>query len=200
MKDRNLLTNKTKVILASTSEIRKSSLKKHFKRVKIVAHLVDERQYKYSKKRPKELVLDIAKAKAFSVEPFFSDDLIIASDQILVCDQKIFSKPLNIEEGIKNLIFFRNKIHTLVSSTYVLKNGRFFYEQVKEAKLLFKNIPKSQIEDYVKKNEETVLSTVGSYKIEENDKHNFLKIITGDMETIVGFPIADLIRKIHEEK
>ena len=88
----------------------------------------------------------------------------------------------------------------MLSSIYVLKSGRFFYEQVKRAKLFFKNIPTSQIEEYVSKNQETILSTVGSYKIEENHKHNFLEIITGDMETIVGFPIADLIRKIHEKR
>ncbi len=200
MKYKDLLTDKTRVILASSSKVRKNYIKKYFMKVTAVEHLIDEKQFKYSNKTPEAIVLDIARAKATSVERFFSKDLIIASDQILVCDQKIFSKPINIEEGIKNLIFLRNKIHTLVSSIYVLKNGKFFYEQVKKAKLLFKNIPKSQIEEYAKKNKETILSTVGSYKIEENNKHNFLKIITGDTETIIGFPISDLMRKIHEEK
>ena len=66
--------------------------------------------------------------------------------------------------------------------------------------LFFANISRNDIELYVKNNKKTVLTTVGSYKIEENSKYKFLRVIEGDRETILGFPIQDLIKKIKNEK
>ena len=60
------------------------------------------------------------------------------------------------------------------------------------ASLFFANITQKEIELYVKKNKKTVLTTVGSYKIEENSVYKFLRIIEGDLETILGFPIEFL--------
>ena len=48
---------------------------------------------------------------------------------------------------------------------------------------------RSQIKQYIE----------NSFK-EENLKYKFLRIIEGDQETILGFPIQDLIKKIKNEK
>ena len=45
-------------------------------------------------------------------------------------------------------------------------------------------------------NKTAALSSVGSYKIEDNKKFNFLKIKSGDLETILGFPIESFIEKV----
>ena len=81
-----------------------------------------------------------------------------------------------------------------------MQKGKFYFQQVKVALLFFANISRNDIELYVKNNKKTVLTTVGSYKIEENSKYKFLSIIEGDLETILGFPIKDYINKIKHEK
>ena len=45
---------------------------------------------------------------------------------------------------------------------------------------------------------QTALSCVGSYKIEENKKYNFLEVVQGDMETIMGFPINNFLERIRK--
>ena len=45
------------------------------------------------------------KRKAYSIVKDYSNDMIIASDQILVCENQILSKPKNQEEAIKKLLF-----------------------------------------------------------------------------------------------
>ena len=57
-----------------------------------------------------------------------------------------------------------------------------------------------EIENYVEKNPLAVFNSVGSYKIEDNHKHNFVKIITGDRETILGFPLKGFLRKLLDEE
>ena len=192
-------TKLSKVILASSSEIRKVMLNQHFSEVINIPHKAIEEKYK-KQKNPEEIVLRIAKEKVLSVLEDYPNETIIASDQILVCENNVLSKPKSLEEATKKLLFLRNKTHKLYSSIYVIQKGKLYFQQVKDASLFFANISHNDIELYVKNNKKTVLTTVGSYKIEENSKYKFLRIIEGDQETILGFPIQDLIKKIKNEK
>jgi len=193
-------TKPSKVILASSSEVRKIMLNQYFSEVVNVPHKAEEEKYKNQRKKPEEIVLRIAKEKAMSVLEDYPNETIIASDQILVFENKVLSKPKSLKEATKKLLLLRNKTHKLHSSIYVLQKGKLYFQQVKEASLFFANISQNDIEFYVKNNKKTVLTTVGSYKIEENSKYKFLRIIEGDQETILGFPIQDLIKKIKNEK
>ena len=193
-------TKPSKVILASSSEVRKIMLNQYFSEVVNVPHKTEEEKYKNQRKKPEEIVLRIAKEKAMSVLEDYPNETIIASDQILVFENKVLSKPKSLKEATKKLLLLRNKTHKLHSSIYVLQKGKLYFQQVKEASLFFANISQNDIELYVKNNKKTVLTTVGSYKIEENSKYKFLRVIEGDRETILGFPIQDLIKKIKNEK
>ena len=197
---RKLYTKKKKVILASSSEVRNKMLNKYFSNVVRVSHKIEEEKFKIQKKKPEEIVLNIAKEKALSVVKDFGNEMIIASDQILICENKIWSKPKTLEAAKEKLLFLKNKIHKLFSSIYVIQNQKLYFQQVKAASLFFSNISQKDIETYIRVNKKTVLTTVGSYKIEENAKYNFIRIVKGDIETILGFPIKDLIEKIRHEK
>ena len=193
-------TKFNKVVLASGSEIRNKMLNKYFAHVLRASHKVDEEKLKISKKPPEDIVLEIAKEKALSVVEDFEEEMIIASDQILVCANKIWSKPKTLEAARKKLLFLKNKTHKLYSSIYVVHRQKFYFQKVKVASLFFANLTQDEIESYIIANKKTVLTTVGSYKIEENAKYKFIRIIKGDVETILGFPIKDLIEKIKNEE
>ena len=126
----------------------------------------------------------------------YPNDIIIGSDQVLVTSKGIINKPKNISQAKANLFFLSGKKHSLISSIYVIRNKEFFFEETKEALLFFRKISKANIEDYLRENKKTALSSVGSYKIEQNKKYNFIKVIKGDHETIIGFPLKGLIMKL----
>ena len=200
VKKEKMSTKFSKVILASSSTVRIEMLNKYFENVDKVSHKIDEEKYKTPGKKPEEIALTIAKKKALSVVEDFDNDMIIASDQILVCENKIISKPKTLEAAKQKLLFLRNKMHKLYSSVYVIQKQELYFQQVKEASLFFANVPQRAIESYIKANMKTVMNTVGSYKIEENTRYKFIRIINGDLETIKGFPLKDLIEKIRYEK
>jgi septum formation protein len=191
----NLLTKDQQIILASSSSTRIKQIKKHFKNVLITKHLINENEIK-KKYKSSNLVCLLAQKKAESIKDLYPKKIIIGSDQILICQNKEINKPKNINEAKKNMLYLRNKYHTLLSAIYVLNNNKFYYKEKKTAKLFFKNISEHQIDNYLHKNKETALSSIGSYKIEDNDKYNFIKIINGDLETILGFPVKKFISKI----
>ena len=196
-----LYTESEHVILASSSQTRFSYLKKYFRRAIAVQHKVDEMEIKKKNKDLsfKDLVKLLAKRKAQSVMEDYPEAIIIGSDQLLICEGKLFNKSKNISEARRNLIKLKGKKHTLISSTYAMKNQKPYFEETKEAEMLFKNVSQLSIEEYLMEKEKEVLMSVGSYRIEDNKQYNFLKILKGDHETIIGFPLINLKNKFMED-
>ncbi len=197
-----LYTNHEQIILASSSKTRINYLKQHFEKVLAVQHQIQEIKIKkdYSKRSFINLVKLLAKKKAESIMEYYPANIIIGSDQILVCDGKLINKSHNLSEAKKNLMNLRGKKHTLISSTYVIKNKKFYFEETKKALMLFKSVSQKQIEDYLMEKEKDVLMSVGSYRIEDNNHFNFLKILKGDHETIIGFPLKNFKSKLIKDK
>ena len=196
-----LYTKNEHVILASSSQTRISYLKKYFRKALAVQHKVDEMEIKKKNKDLdfRDLVKLLAKRKAQSIMKNYPESIIIGSDQLLVCDGKLFNKSKNISEARSNLIKLRGKKHRLISSTYAMKNQKPYFEETKQAKVLFKNVSQIRIEEYLTEKKKEVLMSVGSYRIEDNKKYNFLKILEGDYETIIGFPLINLKNKFMED-
>ena len=92
------------------------------------------------------------------------------------------------------------KKHKLFTCIYVLKNLREYFVEESSAELIFRRTADDEINDYIKKNRTTVTSCVGSYKIEENKKYKFIKILKGSKETIIGFPLKKFLGSIKKEK
>ena len=195
-------TKNQQIILASSSLTRAKIIKRYFRNVIIKEHKINEEKIKtnYQDLTPENLVVRLAKEKARSLLKDYEEKIIIGSDQILICKNKRIDKAANIEEAKKKLLFMRGREHLLMSSIYVLKNGEFFFKELKKATLYFRNIENKEIEQYLEKNSESALMSVGAYRIEENNKHNFVKILSGDLETIKGFPVKNFINKLKATK
>ena len=197
-----LYTNHEHIILASSSKTRINYLKQHFDKILAVQHQIEETKIKkdYSNQSFINLVKLLAKKKAESIMEDYPANIIIGSDQILVCDGKLINKSHNLSEAKKNLMNLRGKKHALISSTYVIKNKKFYFEETKKALMLFKNVSQKKIEDYLMEKKKDVLMSVGSYRIEDNIQYNFLKILKGDHETIIGFPLKNFKSKFIKDK
>lgn len=188
-----ILTNNQQVVLASKSPIRAELLKKYGLNIKVIDHQVNEEQVKKNHKFKLNLLSDfLAIEKVKSIKHLFRKQKIVASDQILICDNKLMNKPKSKKEAIKNLLFLQNKKHTLISSICLLNEEGKYLLHTDKAIMFMKKVSKRKIYNYISNNEDIVFSTVGSYKIED-DKLNCLTIIKGNMETVLGFPISKFL-------
>ena len=187
------------VILASSSKSRIEYLRREKIDFEVRPHKVDERVIKKKKITYREIVEELAETKARSVVEK-ENEVIIGSDQILICEERLVNKPETISEAKNNLLFLKDKEHKLISSVAVIYNENIIFRETKKATLKMRNISEVDIDEYLSKNKQTALSCVGSYKIEENKKYNFLEIIQGDMETIIGFPVNNFIGRIKKWK
>lgn len=196
----NFSTKNIQVILASSSKARIDYLKRN--KISFVSkkHNVDEEEIKKGISIPTVLSEKLALLKAKSIKATSKKQLIIGSDQVLVCQSKVINKPETIKEAKKNLQFLRNKEHTLISNVTAIQNDNIVFKETYKAHLKFRNVSDKQLEEYLEENKETALSCVGSYKIEDNNKHKFIEIVDGNLETIIGFPAKNLIDIIKNEK
>ncbi len=196
----NFSTNSIQVILASSSMARIDYLKKNKISFITKEHNVDEEKVKKEITTPTVLSEKLALLKARSIKATNVKQLIIGSDQVLVCQNRVINKPKTIEEAKKNLRFLRKKEHTLISSVAAVQNDNVVFKETHKAHLRFRDVSDKQLDEYLKENKLTALSCVGSYKIEDNNKHKFIEIVDGNLETIIGFPAKNLIDIIKNEK
>lgn len=199
MKKRKQSTIYQDIVLASSSPTRKRYIKKFIPNCKICHHKIEEQEIKKKQLNPHICASILAKEKAISIKNLYPKHKIIGSDQILVCRDKIVSKPKDEEQAIRNLMLLQNNVHILVSAVSVIFGDKIFYETVKVAKLFFRSTTESEIKRYIQENNTAVFSSVGSYRIEDNKKYNLVEILSGDNETIIGFPIKNLLEKFQNE-
>ena len=107
-----LIDYNCKIILASTSKVRKKILEEVGLKFTVMAPLYDEDlEKKNLKLSPKKLALILAKEKALSVSREFRDAIVIGSDQVCEFEEKEISKSKNALEAIKQLKKFNGQNH-----------------------------------------------------------------------------------------
>ena len=202
IKKTNLITNNQQVVLASLSKTRQIEIKKYFKDVILTKHNVDEKKEKkkHNQLNAKDLAYHLARLKAISVSAKYKDKFVIGCDQTLECNARILSKPKTLIKAKKNLKELSGKKHNLYTCIYVLKDLREYFVEETSAELSFRKTSDDEINHYVEKNRVTAINCVGSYKIEENKKYKFIKILKGEKESIIGFPLTKFLKKIGKKK
>jgi septum formation protein len=190
------MTTIPQLILASTSEIRNHLLRRAQVPFESEPPLLDEAQAKLEHAQVETLALHLAKAKALSLSHEM-DVLILGADQTLIFDGKIFSKPTSLADAASQLKRFRNATHTLQSALAIAQNGNVIWTHVSEAHLTMRNFTDRFIDGYVNENGETLLYSVGGYKLEEAGIQLFDKI-DGDYFTILGLPLLPLLHFLRD--
>ena len=100
----DLSTMCQQIILASSSKSRIEYLKHEKINFEVRRHRIDESVIKQKKITFLEIVEELAEAKARSVIDT-ENEVIIGSDQILICEERLIDKPKTVSEAKNNLLF-----------------------------------------------------------------------------------------------
>lgn len=176
------------LILKSASPRRKEILENLGLKIQVQPSQVDESSL--LAENPLLYLLRICNLK-LEIEKIEKDNLYIASDTIVVLKNKILQKPLDFEEALQIVSLLNGKEHSVFSgmSFYHDKKIDFVYE---ETKVQFKNLSKSEIEDYI--NVSKPFDKAGSYGIQ--DFNSPVKSFKGSYTNVLGFPIREFY-KLH---
>ena len=187
---------KQKIILASESSARKNLLQQAGVDFKCVAARIDEDAIKNSLQsegaKPNEIVDTLAEYKALRVANNFPNDIVIGSDQILVCNNVILSKARTFDEAKKTLNLLKGKSHQLLSAAVIYENNKPVWRTVSRAQLFMRDFSDNYLDEYISTSNENILSSVGCYLLEDKGIGLFNRI-QGDYFTILGFPLLEVL-------
>ncbi len=200
LKDRaHVLKQKSELILASTSKIRKEILQNLGLKFKTISPDFDEEG---AKKDILDLdipnqALFLAQQKALSISKKHPKSLVIGSDQICQIQNETISKPKNKEEAILQLKKLNGKIHYQNNAVTLFQNGQEIFSHIQIAKIKVRILSDQEITSYV--NLDNPVGCAGSYKIESLGRHLFSEI-DGDISCISGIAIQPLLQYLHQNQ
>ena len=122
----------------------------------------------------------------------YPNQIVIGADSVIDLEGKLISKPESRDEALTILKMLNGKIHYLISSVCISKNGVMVWNYTDKAQLTMKNFTENQLLNYLSKISDDALYSYNVYQIEGEGKMLFSKI-EGNENTIMGLPI-DKIR------
>lgn len=184
------------LILASNSVSRKQLLKNAGIPFCPISSNVDEAaiktQCQLKSSGPVIAAMEIAKAKARAVSYKFPDDLVLAADQILICNDKWFDKPVGLNGIRAHLEQLSGQTHELINATVIMERSVSIWHHENTVSIEMRPLSSELISSYLEKVGETACESVGAYQI-EGPGIQLLHHTHGDFFSILGLPLFPLL-------
>lgn len=183
-----------KLILASSSKNRQDIFKMVGLKYEVVKSLEEEQSEATD---PKQYVIDLSKDKANSVANQITEKaIIIAADEVIYMDGKIYEKPKDKNEAFQNIKSMSGKVTYAVTGVTIkdlYQNKEISFSDV--AEVHFKEISDEDIKWYVD-NDKYILERCG-YSI-HGKAAIFVDKVVGDYNTVLGISISKVHSKLKE--
>ncbi len=192
-----------KIILASKSGVRKKILDQFKIETKVIPSNVDEDEVKNSLLAegagPLQISKNLAEIKSIKVSSNNPNQLVLGADSVISLDNQLINKPNSREEAFEILKRLNNSKHYLISSVCISKNGAMVWSYSDTSELKMKNFKEEQLMSYLDKIKTETLLAYGVYQVEAEGLKLF-EYIKGDINSIMGLPIKDIINYINQYK
>ncbi len=141
----------------------------------------------------------LAEAKALAITPDDPRSLVIGADQLMVCGDVWFDKPLSAQRARETLLTLRGRDHRLISGVAVVRAGTIVWRHLDVAHLTMRDYSDSFIDWYLQQADDADLQSVGACRLEGLGVQAFARI-TGDYFTILGLPLLPLLDFLRQER
>lgn len=136
---------------------------------------------------PCEEVARVSRRKALAVARQ-ADDIVIAADTIVVCDDKVLGKPHTREEAEQMLTLLSGRDHQVMTGLTVLR-GENIQSVTEITDIHFRPLSKKEIAAYVATGEP--MDKAGAYGI-QGGAALFAEKMVGDYYNVMGLPVCRL--------
>ena len=185
----------SKIILASKSKVRKDILDKNNIESVVEPSNVDEDTVKLSLLKenasPEIISKNLAELKANKISAKMQDEIVLGADSVIDLEGELISKPESRKEAMTILKKLNGKVHSLISSVCISKNGSMIWNYTDKATLIMKNFSDTELAEYLSKISDENLYAYNVYQI-EGEGRNLFSSIEGDRDTIMGLPIKKI--------
>jgi len=184
------------IILASGSAIRAQMLVQAAVSHSVQVARVDEEMIKASLiaegAMPRDIADALAEMKASKISDKNPGALVLGCDQVLEHRGNLLRKPENPAHAIEQLTGLRGDRHTLLSAAVIYEDGKPLWRHIGVVRLRMRDASDVYLEDYVRRNWNSIRHAVGGYKLEEEGVRLFSRI-EGDYFNVLGMPLLEIL-------
>ena len=150
-----------------------------------------------------DIAVMLAEMKAAAADQRFAAEFpaspayILGCDQILVCDETIYSKPQNSEVAKVQLSALAGKTHQLFTAVVLFHNGERIWHHLLVADMTMRRLDNEFIDSYLGQLGDSAFSSPASYHIESIGVQLFSQI-KGCHYGILGIPILEVMEILRE--
>ena len=184
------------LILASGSEARHDLLRNAGLTIAAMPARVDEVAVRDAmlaeKAKPRDIADALAELKAQKISTKHPASMVIGCDQVLNLNGALLSKPQTPDMAREQLKRMRNQRHDLLSAVVICEAGRPVWRHIGVARMQMREFSDKYLDQYVERNWNSIRSSVGAYKLEEEGVRLFSQI-EGDYFTVLGLPLLALL-------
>ncbi|MCG8624152.1 MAG: Maf family protein [Proteobacteria bacterium] len=186
----------TPLVLASTSQARQAMFRRAGLVYEAVASGVDEEALLLAAKdeslTPADTATLLAEAKARAVASRRPEAVVVASDQLLVLDQMIYTKPKTMAAAEETLAAISGKTHQLVTAGIMVQSTARLWHFVATTHISVRPLSADFIKQYCDYLGESVCATPGIYMLEGLGMH-IITAIDGCPYAALGFPMLECL-------
>lgn len=187
--------NKKKIILASQSPRRKQLLSEAGFEFEVRVTDIPE---DFPEEMPaSEVPSYLAEKKAIAAWEMFAqgDEIILASDSVVILDNIIYGKPTDYDEAVSILEALSGRIHQVITGVCILdKHRKEVFSSV--ANVYFKKLNRSEIDYYIQNYKP--YDKAGAYAIQEWIGLCKIEKIEGTYSNIMGLPMEMVYDKLQD--
>ena len=139
----------------------------------------------------------VAAVQRLALESDPSTAFVLGCDQILACDEVIYSKPLDQTMAKAQLTALSGKTHQLFSAAVLYREGERIWHHLAIAKITMRRLDEDFIDSYLDRLGAAAFTSPASYQI-ENLGAQLLSRIDGCHFAILGLPLLELLGILRE--
>ena len=189
------------VVLASQAAVRAAMLRAAGLSFSVRPARVDEGAVKESMRAEDPEGMQTARAlaalKARRVSAGAPGAFVIGADQLLVCADEWFDKPVDVADARGQLQRLRGRRHTLVTAVSVVRDGAEIWGDLACPALTMRPFSDAFLERYLERAGDGILACVGGYEAEGLGAQ-LLAEIEGDWFAVLGLPLLPLLAFLRE--
>jgi septum formation protein len=192
----------TQLVLASASSVRARLLQSAGIAFELSPADIDEDAIKQSLlaegAKPRDVAAALAERKALCVSASRPNALVLGADQVMDFHGELLSKCQNMGDARTQFVRLRGRPHRLISAIVMARDGAVLWRHVDEARLWMRDFSDAFLDDYLAREGEATLTSVGGYRLEDRGVQLFERI-EGDYFSILGLPLVPLLTALRDQ-
>ena len=140
----------------------------------------------------------LAEQKALTVSRRHPGRIVLGGDSVIAFGGEYLSKCASLDEARNLLQRLSGHTHLLVSAAALARDGALLWAHASPCQMTMRKLSPQFLEDYLAREGEAILSSVGCYHFEGRGAQLFDRV-DGDYFSVLGLPLLPVLAQLRKE-